>query len=135
MRYVSVAAVLGWLMVGGAATVRVAAQDVPTNPVPTSEESVGKGRRIYLVACRTCHGGDLKGPKTPPKTGKPAANLVDDKWDHGSSDGEIFNTISKGVPPENIMQAWGGKIEDEDIWNVINFIRDAGKKAAEAAPK
>ena len=112
----------------------LAAQEAaPTNPVASSEESIGKGRRVYFVLCRSCHGADLKGGgRAAPKTGTPPSNLVDEKWDHGSSDGEIFNTISKGVPPAMTMQAWGGKIEDEDIWNVINFIRDAGKKAAEA---
>lgn len=147
MRSVLVAGVFGWLALGGMTPVlpgveiRVAAQEAaPTNPVASSEESIGNGRRVYVVLCQSCHGRDLKGAgRGAPKTGVPPASLVDEKWDHGSSDGEIFNTISKGVPPAMTMQAWGGKIEDGDIWNVINYIRDAAKKAAEApkaeAPK
>ncbi len=48
--------------------------------------------------CRQCHGLRLKGDgPLAPKNPKPA-DLTDDKWDHGSSDGEIFAVIWNGAP-------------------------------------
>ena len=41
--------------------------------------------------------------------GKQAPDLTDDKSDHGSSDGEIFTAIKKGVPP-TMMAGWEGRI-------------------------
>ena len=52
------------------------------------------------------------------------ADLVDDEWDHGDTDAAIFKVIREGVPPKYDMDAWEGRITDDDIWNVINFLRD-----------
>ena len=74
--------------------------------------------------CRSCHGmrADGRGMAAPP--GSRPANLVDDTWDHGSSDAEIFKVIKEGVPPDYNMDAWDGRVSDDDIWNVINYLRD-----------
>ncbi len=91
-----------------------------SNPVPTTPESVGAGEKIYVKNCATCHLWDGTGgiPMGPVST----ANLTDDKWDHGGTDGEIFYTIKHGVPPDLIMRAWGD-ISDADVWNLVNYIR------------
>ena len=96
----------------------------PANPIAISEDSVRAGRRMFGRFCRSCHGmrADGQGMTAPP--GSRPANLVDDQWDHGSTDGEIFTVIREGVPPAYDMDAWEGRITDEDIWNIINFLRD-----------
>ena len=110
-----------WPVTRSVGTTVLAAQD---NPIPTSEESVSAGRTIYVRFCASCHGtgglGDGSGayPDTTP------ANLVDDQWDHGSTDAEIFKTIAEGVPPDYGMEEWLGRISEEDIWNTINYLRD-----------
>ena len=53
--------------------------------------------------------------------GKQAPDLTDDKWDHGSTDGEIYTVIKKGVPP-TMMAGWDGRITDIEIWSIINYI-------------
>ena len=58
------------------------------------------------------------------------ANLTDAKWDHGSTDGEIFTTIKMGVGPKFDMDSWDGRIKDPDIWNLVNYIRTLGPKGA-----
>jgi mono/diheme cytochrome c family protein len=65
---------------------------------------------------------DGRGMAAPP--GARPANLVDDTWDHGGSDAEIFKVIKEGVPPDYNMDAWDGRVSDDDIWNVINYLRD-----------
>jgi len=106
--------------VGGAAET-IAAQD---NPIEMSEESISAGRQIYGRFCRSCHGvqADGRGMAAPP--GSRPANLTDDAWDHGSTDTEIFTLIKEGVPPKYDMDAWEGRVSDDDIWNVINYLRD-----------
>jgi mono/diheme cytochrome c family protein len=98
------------------------------NPVPASAESIAAGATLFRRRCSGCHGADAKGG--PPKEDflPPGSNLVDDTWDHGPSDGEIFTIIKNGVPPELVMEAWGERISETDIWNVVNFLRDAARK-------
>ena len=54
--------------------------------------------------------------------GKQAPDLTDDKWDHGSTDGEIYTVIKKGVPP-TMMAGWDGRISDTEIWSIVNYLR------------
>ena len=94
------------------------------NPIPMSEDSVKAGRATYGRFCRSCHGRNFDGRGTAAVPGSNPANLVDDEWDHGSSDAEIFKVIKEGIPPDYFMDSWDGKITDDDIWNTINFLRD-----------
>jgi len=100
------------------------------NPIPTSENSIKAGRAIYAKICRDCHGLQAKGDgiKAPP--GSKPANLTDAEWKYGGSDAEIFKTIKGGVKPFDVMEPWGKKISDTDIWNTINFLHDLAAKAA-----
>ena len=94
------------------------------NPIAMSEDSVRAGRRMFGRFCRSCHGMRADGQGMTAPSGSRPANLVDDQWDHGSTDGEIYKVIREGVPPAYDMDAWEGRITDEDIWNIINFLRD-----------
>ena len=100
------------------------------NPIATSENSIKAGRAVYSRICRDCHGLQAKGDgiKAPP--GSKPANLIDAEWKYGGSDPEIFKTIKGGVKPFDVMEPWGKKISDTDIWNTINFLHDLAAKAA-----
>jgi mono/diheme cytochrome c family protein len=103
------------------------------NPVAPTPASVNAGRTVYNGMCRHCHGlrGKGDGPLAP-KNPAPA-DLTDDKWDHGSSDGEIFAVIWNGAPaPMTEMKAMKGTIQERDAWNVVNFVRSIGPKPAAA---
>lgn len=124
---VAIAAVAGLFVVSGVSTAPVALAAELTlqdNPVASSEESIAAGRGTYGRFCRSCHGigADGRGMAAPPDS-RPA-NLVDEEWDHGDTDAAIFKVIREGVPPKYDMDAWEGRITDDDIWNVINFLRD-----------
>jgi len=99
----------------------LAAQD---NPVALSEESVTAGRPVYLRFCASCHGFSGRGDGVAGSTATAPANLIDDEWSHGGSDAEIYKTIAEGVPPDYEMEEWLGRISEEDIWNVINYLKD-----------
>ena len=100
-----------------------AAAEIPENPIEATEESVRAGLRVYGRFCRSCHGINLDGRGQSPSPGTRPANLVDDEWVHGDSDGEIYNVIRQGVPPNYDMDAWEGRITDEEIWHIVNYLR------------
>jgi mono/diheme cytochrome c family protein len=101
------------------------------NPVPSTPASIKAGQAVYNMNCRQCHGLRLKGDgPLAPKNPKPS-DLTDDKWDHGSSDGEIFAVIWNGAPaPMSEMKPMKDTLRDRDVWNVVNFIRSLGPKPA-----
>ena len=107
----------------------------PGNPVPATPESIAAGKRAYDVNCAACHGNMAQGAVKAgtvisiieEQRGKQPPDLTDDQWDHGSSDGEIYAAIRKGVPP-TMMAGWEGRIPDADIWNIVNYLRTLAAK-------
>jgi mono/diheme cytochrome c family protein len=105
------------------------------NPVAANAASITAGRALYNKNCRHCHGlrGKGDGPLAP-KNPKPA-DLTDAKWDHGSSDGEIFAVIWNGAPaPMSEMKPMKGTLTEKNVWEIINYLRSMGP-ARGAAPK
>jgi mono/diheme cytochrome c family protein len=96
------------------------------NPVPASPESVAAGRQIYQRRCASCHAANGQGG--PGNDLIPAApSLVDNQWDHGSTDGEIFSSIKNGVAPDFNMVPFKDTLKDDEIWNVVNYLRSISK--------
>ncbi|MDO8793043.1 MAG: c-type cytochrome [Vicinamibacterales bacterium] len=98
------------------------------NPVAMSPESIAAGEAIYMKRCRGCHSRELTGG--PPKEAgdHEASNLVDDKWDHGGTDGEIYHVIRNGIPPELVMEPWDDRINETETWHLVNFMRSKALK-------
>jgi mono/diheme cytochrome c family protein len=102
----------------------------PKSPVAASEESVKAGRAVYAKICRNCHGLTGKGDGISAPPGSKPANLIDAEWKFGRTDADIFYTIKYGVKPFDVMEPWGKKVSDADIWNTINYVRDLAKPKA-----
>jgi mono/diheme cytochrome c family protein len=102
------------------------------NPVAATPESISAGQKQYQGLCAGCHGKDAKGGITvsviEDRGGNQPPDLTDDKWDHGSSDGEIFTVVKKGIAPEYFMAPWDGRISDEEVWNMVNYIKSLSQK-------
>ncbi len=98
------------------------------NPVAANADSIAAGQALFAKNCRFCHGDAAKGngPMAPKGTNPP--DLTDAKWDHGATDGEIFTNIRDGIAPKYDMKPNKGKISDEDIWNIVNYLRSIGPK-------
>jgi mono/diheme cytochrome c family protein len=112
------------------------------NPVAATPDSLGAGKRAYDLNCAPCHGNMAQGAEKAgvlisiiqEQGGKQPPDLTDDKWDHGSTDGEIYTVIKKGVPP-TMMAGWEGRVSDTEIWSIVNYIRALPTgKAVTAAP-
>lgn len=104
------------------------------NPVPRSDESIARGRQLYQKSCRPCHGPTGKGDGPLAPEGSTPADLTDDVWDHGSSDGEIFLVIRDGAGPGSVMEGWGDRMSETDIWHVVNYLRSLNPKTAGKRP-
>lgn len=93
------------------------------NPVKPTPELMAKAKKMYNMDCAMCHGenGDGKGDmemKNVTDFTKPDA--MKDR-----TDGELFHIIRKGkgdMPPE------GDRAKDDDVWNLVNYIRTFAKK-------
>jgi mono/diheme cytochrome c family protein len=96
------------------------------NPIAATPESLAAGKQAYRK-CAPCHGTNGQGGAGNDLI--PAApSLVDDQWDHGSTDGEIFDSIKNGVAPDFNMIPFKDQLTDTDIWHVVNYLRSIAKK-------
>ena len=100
------------------------------NPVQRTPESVKAGAGTYAKLCANCHGpyglANTRLAVGMAAYGARPSNLVDAEWIHGSTDGEIFAVIRDGVGPEFHMPKFEGKLSDEDLWHLVNYIRSIG---------
>jgi mono/diheme cytochrome c family protein len=114
------------------------------NPVATTPQSLAAGKTAYDANCAACHGNKAQGAEKAgvvisiiqEQGGKQAPDLTDDKTDHGSTDGEIYTIIKKGVPP-TMMAGWEGRLSDTEIWSIVNYLRALAANpnvAIESAP-
>ena len=100
------------------------------DPVTPTPESIAAGKRAYDANCAACHGNVAQGAVRAGITisileeqkARQPPDLTDGQWDHGSTDGEIFAVIKRGVPP-TMMAGYDGRIPDADIWSIVNYLR------------
>jgi cytochrome c oxidase cbb3-type subunit III len=96
------------------------------NPYAGDEKMAKLGEFAFRANCAFCHGlGARGGGRGPDLTRTPKK--------HGESDAEIFNTINNGVagtamPPNGATQQGVGMTEEE-VWQVVTYIRSVEKKA------
>lgn len=96
------------------------------NPIPSDESSITEGRKVYVRHCASCHGPSGKGDGSMALAGGTPSNLVDEAWDHGSTDGEIFVVIRDGTSSD--MEAYKDRLTEKQIWQLVNYIRTLSPK-------
>ncbi len=101
---------------------------VPQNPVKPTPDSIAAGKAVFQQSCSMCHGDQGKGdgPAAAALNPKPADLTMPGKFHHGSSDGQIFNTITNGVPGTP-MVGWS-TLPEKDRWNLVNYIKSLSAK-------
>jgi cytochrome c len=106
----------------------------PKNPVKPTPESQAKAKSVYAIDCAMCHGDNGNG-KTDLATSMSLtlADWTDPKSLDSHPDGELFSVIRNGkgekMPPEA-----KGRASDNEVWNLIIYIRNFSKGSAAAAP-
>lgn len=75
--------------------------------------AIKEGASLFRANCSPCHGLNARGGGRGP-------DLTSGRWTHGSTDDDIFRTISQGVPGTE-MPANG--LEDSEIRTIISYLR------------
>jgi cbb3-type cytochrome c oxidase subunit III len=96
------------------------------NPVAATPESIAAGKRAYGQLCANCHGPSGKGDGSGAGAGSQPPDLTDAMWDYGSTDGDMFAVIHDGTSTD--MGAYGERLKETDIWNVVNYVRTLAAK-------
>jgi mono/diheme cytochrome c family protein len=86
-----------------------------------------KGKATFIEKCAPCHGqqGKGDGPAGAALNPKPR-NQSDAKYMSTLTDEHIFKVIKDGgasVGKSPAMPAWGSVLSNDDIWNVIAYVR------------
>ena len=85
------------------------------NPFKDNADAIAIGKKSYIqVGCQGCHGGGGGGGM--------ATSLIDDSWKFGSDDETLFKLI-KGQIPEQTMPTVYSALPDEQVWQILAFIR------------
>ena len=95
------------------------------NSVKPTAESLAKGKKMYGYDCAMCHGKNGDGKGDMAEDMKNVTDFTDPAALKNRTDGELFYIIRKGkgeMPPE------GDRAKDDDIWNMVNYIRSLAKK-------
>jgi len=87
---------------------------VARNPFPDDAVTRNAGRLYFLrYNCAGCHGDHAGGGMGP--------SLRDADWIYGSSEAQIFDSITQGRA--HGMPAWGTKLPDDIAWKLVTYIR------------
>src|ERR1700730_19048785 len=84
-----------------------------SNPVAGNSAAIREGASLFRANCSHCHGLNAQGGGRGP-------DLTAGRWVHGSSDADIFRTITRGVPGTE-MPANG--FDDSETWAILAYLR------------
>lgn len=104
--------------------------DKTKNPVASAAESIAKGKELYFARekgnCIFCHGEAGSGNEANlAQLRRKPADLTNKERMTAMSDGELFWKISKGIT--GIMPAGERRMNEEERWHVVNYIRTLAK--------
>jgi mono/diheme cytochrome c family protein len=96
------------------------------NPTKADKASTDVGRDLWGKYCKSCHGKMGEGDGSKAEELKTELSDFTQAKFQGQSDGALFYKITKGR--DEMPSSHKKNIEDEDVWNIINFVRSFGKK-------
>jgi len=103
------------------------------NPVKPTEKSQARAKEIYATDCTVCHGSNGDGKTDLAKDMQlTMMDWTDPKTLASVPDKELFNTIRNGkgkMPAEET-----GRAKDDEVWNLIIYIRALPKQQPIAPP-
>ena len=100
-------------------------------PLKPSSESLARGARFYTQLCAACHGprGVGDGPASAALPAPPASFL---DLEHSAiyGPGEKYWIIGNGIPAAG-MPGFADRLKPRDRWDLVNFILELQRRAAE----
>jgi mono/diheme cytochrome c family protein len=101
------------------------------NPVKSTPESIAEGKKTYGYDCAQCHGATGDG-KTDVAKDLKIPDLTDPAFLKDRTDGELFYILKNG---HGNMPREGGRVQSEQLWNLVNYLRSLARKQPPAEPK
>ncbi len=103
-----------------------AGADEVRNPFDKDSAAAAEGHALFQKAgCHPCHGLEARGSTGP--------DLTDDEWRYKPTDETLFRTIAKGRKGTP-MPSFEGKLKPDEIWKIIEFLRDRNRQRKAAEP-
>lgn len=90
------------------------------NPVKATTESISDGKALYIKHCQSCHGKTGLGDGPKAKLLETFSGDFSGSSFQSQTDGEHFYKTKEG---RGDMPAYKGKLTDEEIWTVVNYMR------------
>jgi mono/diheme cytochrome c family protein len=85
-----------------------------------------KGKAVYEKSCVACHGPQGKGDGPTGRVLVPPAADFTSAASRKKSDADLLKIIENGKPP-TAMIAWKGQLSDQDIQNVLAYVKTLRK--------
>lgn len=105
---------------------------VTFNPIAYGPESLARGRVIYAERCLVCHGERGEGDGSAAAgLGKRPKNLAAMAPPPIFPDGVVAYRIANGG---EVMPAWKGILSDNQIWDVLNYVRSLSPRYRSRMP-
>src|SRR5882724_7113414 len=104
------------------------------NPLVATEENVRAGRENFAHYCVVCHGLDGQNTGVPfADRMSPPVPLLNSSAVQRYSDGQLKWIIDHGISPSG-MPASKGILNDEEIWQIVHYIRHLPAKGSLGEP-
>jgi mono/diheme cytochrome c family protein len=95
------------------------------NPLPSTAETIKAGKKLYEQDCAPCHGVTGLGNGAVGKTlNPPPSNIAASSKMRMATDGYLYwATAEGGVPLGTAMPAFKGVLKENQIWEIIIYLR------------
>ena len=110
-----------WLPCLGRARERPEDDNASENPFAGRPEAIEAGKGLFASMCAGCHGAQAEGGRGP--------NLEDGQLIRSKDEEHLFGSIRKGAPGGDMPPF---NLPDEQIWQLLAFIRSLSAPAAES---
>ncbi len=82
------------------------------NPVEGQRKAIEQGEYVYKRSCSQCHGLDARGYRAP--------DLTTGEFSNGTSDGQLYRVITRGIPATEMP---GANMNEDEVWALISYLR------------
>jgi mono/diheme cytochrome c family protein len=105
------------------------------NPLPPTPENIHAGQRNFTAYCMVCHGLDGQNTGVPfaDKMSPPVPPLSSSNV-QAYADGQLHWVVQNGIAPSG-MPAAKGIFSDEEIWELVLYIRHLPPKGSLGEPR
>nr|WP_262918816.1 cytochrome c [Tunicatimonas sp. TK19036]WKN38622.1 cytochrome c [Tunicatimonas sp. TK19036] len=94
------------------------------NPLHQNSEATVEGKELYDKMCVICHGKKGKGDGVAGMNLSPRPTNLTSSSVQQQTDGVIYWKITEGRAP---MASYKNTLEEEQRWQLVNYIRELGK--------